>query len=147
MKYMKWSKLITMAIVSFLVMYVLMYVMVNNYNNVYASLNQFYMAAMMTGAMMLVEIAVMASMYEKKVKIITTVISAVVLILFFVFIRSQFAITDKEFLKSMITHHGSALLMCENAKLKDPEIKTLCEGIISGQQEQIDWMKTKLKSL
>ena len=96
--------------------------------------------------MMIVEIAIMASMYERKVKIITTIVSIVALVLFFSFVRNQTAISDKEFLKSMIGHHGSALLMCENAKLKDSEVKALCDEIISGQQTQIDWMKNKISS-
>ena len=66
------------------------------------------------------------------------------LILFFVLIRNQTGISEKEFLKSMISHHGSALLMCQNKGIRDPDIKKLCEEIISSQQEQIDWMKTKL---
>lgn len=146
MKSMKWSKLAVMAVVSFLAMYVLMYMMVDTYGNVYANLNQFYMVAVMVAAMMLIEVVVMTSMYERKTKIITTGLSIVALVLFFFFLRSQTGIYDKEFIKSMIGHHGAALLMCENAKLKDSEVKALCDEIILGQQSQIDWMKTKLST-
>lgn len=65
----KWTNLLAMAVVSFLAMYVLMYVMVNSISNVYTNLNQFYMAGLMTGAMMLIEMALMRSMYARKVVI------------------------------------------------------------------------------
>ena len=142
---MKLILLFIMAVLSFVAMYLLMYMMVDSYGNVYGNLNQFYMAAVMTATMMLIEMAVMKSMYGRKVKIAVTGISIMVLILFFSFLREQVAVSDKEFLKSMIPHHGAALLMCEKAELKDPEIKELCQSIISSQQEQIDWMKIKLR--
>jgi hypothetical protein len=65
----KWTNLLAMAVVSILAMYVLMYVMVNSISNAYTNLNQFYMAGLMTGAMMLIEMALMRSMYAKKVVI------------------------------------------------------------------------------
>jgi len=142
---MDYKKLLIMAGVSFVVMYVLMYAMVDKYENIYNNLNQFYMAAIMTSVMMLIEIIVMKSMYGKKVLITTTVLSLFGFILFFSFIRNQTAISDKDFLKSMISHHASALLMCKETKLQDIEIKNLCDSIIAGQQSEINWMKKKIK--
>jgi uncharacterized protein (DUF305 family) len=37
--------------------------------------------------------------------------------------------------------------MCREADLRDPEIKKLCEGILVGQQSEIDWMHRKLTSM
>ena len=71
----------------------------------------------------------------------------VILIAFFLFIRNQTAISDTEFLKSMIPHHGGAILMCEKAPIEDPEIQALCRNIISSQQSEIDQMKAKLAEL
>ncbi len=142
---MKWTKLLLMTVVSFAFMYVLMYMMVDIYGNVYANRNQFYMAAAMTAAMMLIEIALMHSMYSRKAVIVTVVLSIVTFALFFGCMRNQTAITDEQFLKSMISHHGAALLMCEkNTHIQDSEIRQLCESIVSGQQAEIDWMKEKL---
>ena len=121
--------------------------MVDRYGNVYANLNQLYMAIVMTGAMMLVEVIMMKSMYGKNVIIATVTLSIVALVLSFTFLRGQVGISDKEFIRSMIGHHGAALLMCENVELKDPEVKKLCDDIISGQQSQIDWMRAKLDTL
>lgn len=143
-KHMSWKNLLIMAILSFMAMYILMYAMVDRYQNVYSNLNQLYMVMVMTAAMMLIEIAVMNSMYERKVKVITASVSVIALILFWSFTRNQTAISDKEFLKSMIPHHGAAVLMCKKAPIVDPEIKQFCDAIISGQQSEIDWMQNKL---
>src|SRR5687767_8168929 len=110
--HMKWTGLAKMAGLMFAVMYVLMYLMVDTFDNVFSNVNQFYMTAAMTGAMMLVEMALMGSMYERKTKAIVAGVSLVVLVASIVGVRGQIAVSDEEFLKSMIPHHGAALLMC-----------------------------------
>ena len=55
-----------MVIVSFASMYVLMYAMVNRLDNVYNSVNQLYMAGLMTAPMALIELFVMRGMYHNK---------------------------------------------------------------------------------
>ena len=59
-------------------------------------------------------------------------------------IRRQVAIGDVQFLKSMIPHHASAILMCKQAPIDALEIKHLCQAIISSQQSEIDQMKAML---
>lgn len=44
-------------------------------------------------------------------------------------------------------HHGGAILMCEQAAITDPKIRTLCASIISSQQAEIDRMKGMLRRL
>ena len=143
-----YMNLAIMAVLSFISMFVFMYMMVDSFSNVYPSLNQFYMAALMTAPMIIIEIFVMWSMYNnKKTNLIIAGVSIVLLILSVLFIRNQTAVSDKEFLKSMIPHHGGAVLMCGEAKITDPEIKELCKGIMSSQQSEIGWMKKKLAEL
>lgn len=62
-------------------------------------------------------------------------------------IRRQTAVDDQQFLKSMIPHHASAILMCREAAIEDPDIRDLCGRIVSGQQAEIDEMKAKLAEL
>jgi uncharacterized protein (DUF305 family) len=69
------------------------------------------------------------------------------LALFWVLLRQQAAVSDTQFLRSMIPHHAGAILMCEQAPLQDAEIKALCKNIVSGQQSEIDQMKAKLETL
>ena len=66
---------------------------------------------------------------------------------FFLFIRAQTAITDRQFLKSMIPHRAGAILMCEHASISDADIRRLCQEIVSGQQAEIEQMKAKLRDL
>lgn len=130
---------------SFVAMYALMYAMVDVFSNVHHSLNQFYMAALMTAAMVLIELAVMRGMYhDKRLNMIIVVVGVVGLLASWLFIRQQIAIGDRQFLRSMIPHHAGAILMCEQASLRDAENQRLCQEIISGQQAEIAQMKAKL---
>jgi uncharacterized protein (DUF305 family) len=143
-----YKHLIIMVVLSFICMYILMYSMVNTFNNVFANVNQFYMAGLMTMPMIIIEIIVMSAMYmNRKLNKIIIGISVILLVGFFIGIRQQVAVSDKQFLKSMIPHHAGAILMCEGANIHDPEIKKLCEEIRAGQLREIDQMKAKLKEL
>lgn len=143
-----YNKLYIMAVLSFISMYILMYAMVDTFSNVFLNINQFYMAGLMSAPMILIEIILMGSMYmDKRLNSIIIAVSSLMLIGFFLFIRQQSVVSDKQFLRSMIPHHASAILMCEKANIQDPEIKDLCQSIISNQQQEIDQMKAKLQEL
>jgi hypothetical protein len=146
MNHMSINRLLVMAAIHFVLMYVLMYAMVDRLENVLPNLNQFYMAAIMTSPMLILEVLLMGGMYENKraIRIIAGV-SVVALVVFFVFIRQQTAIGDGEFLRSMIPHHAGAILMCEEAPIQDSEIIALCDDIIASQQAEIAQMKAILE--
>jgi uncharacterized protein (DUF305 family) len=140
--------LLVMGIVSFACMYILMYAMVNEFENVYTNVNQFYMAGMMAMPMLIIEVLLMKQIHtNKKLNILVIVISSLALIGFYMAIRKQVGVTDRQFLKSMIPHHAGAILMCNNANITDPEIKKLCKEIIVSQEKEIALMKAKLKEL
>lgn len=142
---MKYSNLLLMSLLSFISMYILMYMMVDSYANVYSNLNQLYMAGLMTIPMVIIELILMQSMYTNRfLNKIIIVLSLIAFVLLIIFIRKQTAITDKEFLKSMIPHHAAAILMCNKATLENPELKELCKNIITTQQNEINFMKSKL---
>ena len=63
------------------------------------------------------------------------------------FIRQQAGVSDQQFLKSMIPHHATAILICEQAPLQNTGISELCKGIVSNQQAEIDQMKALLTKL
>jgi uncharacterized protein (DUF305 family) len=106
------------------------------------------MAGLMTAPMVLIELAMMGSMYaNKKVNLAVAALGVVALAGFFLLIRQQTAIGDVQFLKSMIPHHAGAILMCGKAPISDPEIKQLCKTIMDGQQKEIDQMKATLMRL
>ena len=143
-----YGRLLAMAVLSFLCMYALMYAMVDTFANVYPNFNQFYMAGLMTAPMVIIELGLMGAMYQNKtVNALIVAASAIALIVFWTLIRQQTAISDRQFLKSMIPHHAAAILMCEEAPLTDPQIIQLCRTIIASQSSEIRQMTTRLSEL
>ena len=143
-----YRRLPIMTVLSFISMYILMYVMVNVLGNVFNNLNQAYMAGLMTAPMVVIELALMRAMYQnKRLNTLIIAISIIAALIFFTLIRQQAAISDRQFLRSMIPHHAGAITMCEQASITEPEIKTLCENIISSQQSEIDQMRAILDKL
>jgi uncharacterized protein (DUF305 family) len=87
-------------------------------------------------------------MYKnKKLNSIIFIASFTVLIGFFLCIRQQVLVKDKQFLKSMIPHHAAAILMVKEAKLTDPEVIKLGQEIVANQQAEIEFMKKKLAEI
>lgn len=137
-----------MVVLSFVAMYILMYAMVNTFANVYNNVNQFYMAGLMAAPMAVIELALMSSMYkDKRLNVLIIAASITALIVFFLMIRQQTAVTDGQFLRSMIPHHAGAILMCEKSAAQAPQIKELCKTIVSSQESEIRQMKTMLDGL
>jgi uncharacterized protein (DUF305 family) len=140
--------LLVMAVLSFASMYILMYAMVNSSANVFNNLNQVYMAALMTAPMVVIELIVMRAMYHDRKRNATIIGASLVAgIAAFMLIRVQAGISDRQFLRSMIPHHASAILMCEQAPIQDAEIRSLCERIRASQQAEINQMRAKLSAL
>jgi uncharacterized protein (DUF305 family) len=141
-------KFALMIFLSFIAMYILMYAMVDNFSNVFPNINQFYMAGLMAMPMVVLELVIMGSMYtKKKLNIILIFIGCITAAGFYLGIRQQAGVGDRQFLKSMIPHHAAAILMVKQADLSDPEIQKLAKDIITSQQAEIDFMKTKIKEL
>jgi hypothetical protein len=135
-----------MAALSFLAMFLLMYAMVNSIADVYMNVNQVYMAGLMTAPMVVIELFVMRSMYPSRTTNALVAVASVVAGLgFFLSIREQTAVSDRQFLRSMIPHHSAAILMCEQAPIEDARTVQLCKSITSGQQAEIDQMKAILR--
>jgi hypothetical protein len=134
-----------MALLSFAAMYILMYAMVDRIENALPNLNQAYMAALMAAPMVAIELILMRHMYMNgRANLIAYGLCLVIGVGSFFAIRTQTAIGDAEFLRSMVPHHAGAILMCEQAQVSDPEIRELCQGIIAGQQEEITQMREML---
>lgn len=138
-------KLALMTVLMFIVMYALMYAMVDRFANVYSNLNQLYMAGLMTAPMVLIEMALMRSMYaHRRLNTIIVACSVMLGIACWLGIREQAGIGNEQFLRSMIPHHAGAILMCNEASASSAEIRDLCSKIVSGQQQEITEMKALL---
>lgn len=140
-----YGRLLAMLGLSFACMYALMYAMVDRFANVVPNINQFYMAALMTAPMAILELALMGAMYQDKRKnAVIFALAGLVLVGSWFGIRAQAGVDDRQFLKSMIPHHAGAILMCEEARISSQDIQALCRNIIEGQQAEIEQMKSLL---
>jgi hypothetical protein len=141
-------RLAAMIVLSFISMYLLMYAMVNTLGDVYNSLNQVYMAGLMAAPMVVIELLLMSGMYKSKnLNVLLIAGSVLAGTVFFLLIRQQTAISDHQFLRSMIPHHSGAILMCNEASLQDERILELCKTIVTGQQQEIEQMRAILADL
>lgn len=144
-KHSMYGRLALMLAASFIAMYFLMYAMADSLQHVIPNLNQGYMAAIMTGPMGLLELGLMSRMYPDKAKNqLFALLSVALLAVGWWGMRSQAAIGDEQFLKSMIPHHSGALLMCKKAKLESQETRDLCRDIIDTQIAEISTMRALL---
>ena len=127
---------------SLLVMYLAMFAMIWSWGEFIQNVNFFYMALVMWAPMGAIMLATMGGMYRnRKLNAALYVAFAAILVLSLVGIRQQSLVGDDQFLRSMIPHHSGAILMCEEAKLTDPEIRQLCGEIIQAQKDEIAQMK------
>lgn len=62
-------------------------------------------------------------------------------------LRTQTPIGDVQYMKTMISHHSSAIMVSKNAHLNDPEVIKLSEGIIASQDKEIAEMKAILERM
>lgn len=138
--------LIPMLATHFIIMFAVMYTMVDKWEDVFINLNQFYMTMMMVIPMNIGMILLMKSMYPNKtLNWLISTASVLAFAAFFYFMRAQSFVGNEQFLKSMIPHHSGAILMCEKAQLTDPEIIKFCDVIVKTQNEEITTMKSMLK--
>lgn len=131
---------IWMGILHVPIMYLFMFAMVDTWSDVRPNHNTLYMAVMMAMPMLIL-------MPGKNKKVMVYAIASLLLVGSFFFIRKQVLIGDEQFIKSMIPHHSGAILMCGKAKLADPELKSLCEKIATGQRQEIEQMERILERL
>ncbi|WP_426265252.1 DUF305 domain-containing protein [Sphingomonas sp. PWP1-2] len=140
-----YASLALQTLVGGAIMYLVMFVMIDGLGSFYNNLNMFYMTLMMVAPMVVLMVLAMRHMFPSRAVNAALLAGSVAIFLgCFTLIRTQTTIGDSEFLRSMIPHHSGAILMCREASLSDPEVKTLCDGIIRSQRQEIDQMKAIL---
>ncbi|MGB4398539.1 MAG: DUF305 domain-containing protein [Daejeonella sp.] len=143
-----YKKFLIMLLASFVIMYGVMFLNVDRFEHIYLSTSRFYMTLLMVSPMALLMLALMPTMYNnKKLNTIITITSIAVFILSLSFLRTQTLIADEQYMKAMIPHHSSAILVSQEAQLKNPKVKKLAEEIIKAQEKEISEMKQLLKEL
>lgn len=130
---------------SALVMYLVMFAMIDAWADFYNNLNMIYMALMMLAPMAILMIVTMPGMYHsKRANVAICLGASLVFVAAFGLMRTQGLVGDNQFLRSMIPHHSGAILMCREARLEKPGIKELCDKIMQSQQDEIRQMEALL---
>ena len=138
---------ITMLI-SFFIMYFVMFLNVDKAEHYHTSLTRIYMALLMVAPMAVVMMLTMGKMYPNKRTNAVIILAGVLLfVLVLTGLRTQTPIGDIQYMKAMIPHHSSAIMVSKHADIKDPEVKKLSEQIIQSQEKEIAEMEAKIKEL
>lgn len=134
--------------VSFVIMYLIMFLNVAEFNHVYNSLTRFYMTTLMIAAMAISMLLFMWKMYPNH-KINFGIIAFATISFFgtLYLLRTQTLINDIQYMKAMIPHHSSAIMTSRNLEFKDEEVKKLADDIIIAQEKEIKQMKEMINRL
>ncbi|WP_028283541.1 MULTISPECIES: DUF305 domain-containing protein [Flavobacteriaceae] len=134
---------------SFIAMYITMYLNTYAIDHVYFSLTRFYMVCLGISTMAVIMLLFMLKMYKNKKKNMAILIGSLVLFISALgLVRAQAPIVgDVLWLKGMIPHHSIAILTSERADIQDPEVRKLADDIIEAQRKEIEDMKAMIKRL
>jgi len=126
-----------MLLASFVVMYAVMFLNADLFDHVMLSCTRTYMTILMIAPMALLKLLFMGSMYKNKR--LNAIIAGVAVVVFagtFYMLRNQTLIADVQYMKAMIPHHSSEIMVSQSATFKDPEAKKLAEDIIEAQKKR-----------
>lgn len=136
-----YAKLAINLVLSFIIMYFVMFAMIDGVGDFFNNINMLYMALMMVAPMAVLMLLLMGSMYQnRRLNIALHAGFVALFLLAFAGIRTQAGVGDGQFLRSMIPHHSGAILMCREARITDSEIAALCRRIEESQRSEIDQM-------
>lgn len=131
--------------INLIIMYLAMFAMIYRWGEFVQNVNFLYMALVMWAPMGALMLLFMGMMYRnKRLNLIIYTSAVLTFILALLAIRTQAAVGDRQFLRSMIPHHSGALVMCREASLTDPRIRQLCfgpNGIVESQEREIEQMR------
>lgn len=121
---MSYARFGLMILVSTLTMYVLMHLNTYAIEDVAWSQTRGWMALMMGGAMAIVMLPFMWSMYDNR-SANWSIVAASLLVAggSLWFVRSQTTVDDVAYMKAMIPHHSIAVLTSTQANIRDPRAR------------------------
>ena len=133
---------------SFIIMYAVMFLNADVFDHVMLSHTRTYMTILMVAPMAFTMLLFMWGMYtNRKMNFIILGLSIIIFIIALVGLRQQTFIGDEQWMKAMIPHHSSAIMVSQKAHLKDPEAIKLAEEIIEAQEREIAKMKKMIYRL
>lgn len=111
-----------------------MNVWVDSIEHIRISLNDIYMAGLMTGWMFLF----MGLIYRQFIGIL---LGLPFIILSFLAIRTQAFVSQEQFIRGMIPHHSMAIHMSKRLLQKPTTLQGFLQGIITAQSKEITFMR------
>lgn len=145
---MSWSRFAAMIVTSTFVMFFLMYQLVYSFDHATFSVNRLIASLVMGCVMTVVMLSFMWPMYKGiRTKIAVLALAALLGAVLLAANRSQMAIGDVSFMKSMIPHHSIAINNARKASITDPRVRKLADQIIESQLREIAEMKLLLDDI
>ncbi|MEQ9634830.1 MAG: DUF305 domain-containing protein [Devosia marina] len=145
---MKYGRFFLMIATSTVVMFGLMYLNTYLFSHVFWSETRAWMALVMGGAMAIIMLAFMLSMYKNKaLNVAIFAGAAVVFGLSLWLVRSQVTVDDSDYMSAMIPHHSIAIMTSSRAGIEDGRVRKLADEIIYAQDKEISEMKYLLASI
>lgn len=143
-----YMRLAAMLILSGLIMYALMYLNTFSPADVMFSQTRLWMVVIMCAGMAAVMIVCMRSMYRSRALNLTVAaVSAGFFLTALFLVRSQWTVGDLSYMKSMIPHHSIAVLTSSRARIRDPRVRKLADGILEAQVREIGEMNALIADL
>lgn len=143
-----YGKLAVTLIISFVIMYLVMFLNMDKIEDYHTSITRIYMTFLMISPMAILMILRMKMMYKNRKINVAIIISSVVIFVFsLIGLRTQTPVGDIQYMKAMIPHHSSAIMTSKNANIKDAEVRKLADSIIKSQEKEINQMNKILKRL
>lgn len=140
--HMGYGRFAAMIATSTAVMFVLMYLNTYAWDHARYSETRVYMALLMGGAMAIIMLGFMLSMYPSTVaNIAIFVVAALVAGGALALVRSQVTVQGSSYMSAMIPHHSIAILTSERAEIDDVRVCELAVEIIEAQRREIDEME------
>ncbi|MEO5673362.1 MAG: DUF305 domain-containing protein [Chitinophagales bacterium] len=148
MQRMSYKKFAVMMVFSFFIMYFVMFLNIDKLDHYHTSATRIYMALLMVAPMGVVMMLMMGRMYPNKKTNTSIIIGSIVLFaVILAALRTQTPIGDVQYMKAMIPHHSSAIMVSKHAAIKDAEVRKLAEGIIASQEREIAQMEAILQRI
>jgi len=145
---MTYARFATMIATAGVVMFGLMYANTYAAEHIWFSQTRLWMAVVMSAAMALLMLAFMLKMYRNsRANLAIVLISAIALGIALWLVRSQSTVDDVSYMKAMIPHHSIAIMTSERARIRDPRVRKLADGIIATQVKEIQEMNVLIADL
>ncbi|MGM0852814.1 MAG: DUF305 domain-containing protein [Bacillota bacterium] len=137
-----------MVVTSTIVMFLFKYWSTYQTDHLFFSETRAYMAVLMGAAMAIIMLLFMRHMLTNRKMNIGIMVGSIGIFLLSLFLlRSQTLVDDVDYMEAMIPHHSIAILTSERAKITDPRVRDLADGIIKAQKKEIAEMKKLIDDL